>query len=119
MSELNNKTDASAFKPKGVFDVEYKTDVLETDEAANRALKNIGKNIHKEEGLTYVGSIAAHIYTSDVDKLQLKLDFGSVNQICLGEVAQNVVQIAWQNLGIELAKSFGHQHRTRNTNDKR
>lgn len=119
MPEIIKPGDASAFKPKSALDVTYANETLENDTWANKALRDIGKSIYKEEGLKYSGSMAVHFYVGDVDRLQVKVTFGSIEQLCLDNTAQNIVQIGWQNLGIALAKAFGHKHRTRNTKDKR
>lgn len=104
------------FKPKRSelgLDVTYEAKGFDNDPWAQKMLREVGSTM-KVAGHEYKGSFAVHIYISEMGR-----DMAFLNQFSEGDVSEQVMLTAYQNLGIELAKRFGHKHSTRDKKDKR
>ncbi len=111
-------------KPKMGLDVSLTSEKMEPDAWAAKMLREIGETVTKREvgqSMKYVGSMAVHLMIDDNDNIITKPThrISSVEQICLGDISEQVASIGINNLTVQAIKYFKGDIKTGRRGDKR
>lgn len=104
-------------------DVEITVKALQKDSEANDVLHRIGEEYAKAQpGMTYMGTIALHIYSEQNTLQKTTYSISNVTNIAMKrEISEAAMLTLWQNAAIRIRSYFNpaFTHKSTDTKDKR